>query len=171
VTAHQLRHTYATAFANAGMSIQAIMALLGHTTPEMTLRYATLASPTLRNAYQTAMGRMRPRLPLAPVGKPLLPDKVEWLNAEMLKTRLASGFCARELAADACPYANICETCDNFVTSDDFLPALRDQLNDLHALRQDADERGWEPEAARHQRVITSLESHVRRLETPRRAR
>jgi integrase len=171
VTAHQLRHTYATAFANAGMSIQAIMALLGHTTPEMTLRYATLASPTLRNAYQTAMGRMRPRLPLAPVGKPLLPDKVEWLNAEMLKTRLASGFCARELAADACPYANICETCDNFVTSDDFLPALRDQLNDLHALREDAAARGWDSEAARHQRVITSLESHVRRLETPRRAR
>jgi hypothetical protein len=148
------------------MSIQAIMALLGHTTPEMTLRYATLASPTLRTAYQTAMGRMRPRLPIAPVGKPLLPSKVEWLNAEMLKTRLAHGYCARELAAQACPYANICETCDNFIPTSQFIPALRDQLTDLHALRQDATTRGWDSEATRHQRVITSLEAHLRRLET-----
>jgi integrase len=165
VTPHQLRHTYATGFANAGMSIQGIMALLGHTTPEMTLRYATLASPALRNAYETAMGRMRPRLPIAPVGKPLMPDKVEWLNAEMLKTRLAAGYCARQLAADACPYANICETCDNYITSDEFLPALRDQLADLHALRDDAAARGWDSEAARHERVIASLDGHMRRLE------
>lgn len=42
------RHTYATTLANAGMSLQALMALLGHVTPEMTIRYATLASPTTR---------------------------------------------------------------------------------------------------------------------------
>ena len=165
VTAHQLRHTYATAFANAGMSIQGIMALLGHTTPEMTLRYATLASPTLRAAYDTAMGRMRPRLPIAPVGKPLVPDKVEWLNAEMLKTRVAHGYCARELAAEACPYANICETCDNFMPSTEFTPALQAQLADIRALRADATTRDWTGEVARHDRVITSLETHLRRLE------
>jgi integrase len=44
VTPRQLRHTYATELANAGMSLQALMAVLGHVTPEMTLRYATLAS-------------------------------------------------------------------------------------------------------------------------------
>lgn len=103
VTAHQLRHCYATALANSGMSIQGLMALLAHTTPEMTLRYATLASPTLRTAYETAMGRMRPRLPIAPIGKPMVPDRVQWLNAEVLKTRVAHGFCSRELAAEACP--------------------------------------------------------------------
>jgi integrase len=36
VTLHQLRHTYATELANAGMSLQGLMALLGHVTPEMT---------------------------------------------------------------------------------------------------------------------------------------
>lgn len=57
VTPHQLRHTWATELANAGMSLQALMALLGHVTPQMTLRYATLASPTLRDAYDQAMAR------------------------------------------------------------------------------------------------------------------
>lgn len=42
VTPHQLRHTYATALVNAGVSLQALMALLGHVSAEMTLRYARL---------------------------------------------------------------------------------------------------------------------------------
>jgi integrase len=166
VTAHQLRHCYATALANSGMSIQGLMALLGHTTPEMTLRYATLASPTLRAAYETAMGRMRPRLPIAPVGKPMVPDRVQWLNAEVLKTRVAHGFCSRELAAEACAYANICETCENFLPATEFTPSLQDQLADIRALREDAAARGWTSEIARHQRVIDSLETHLRRLQT-----
>jgi len=162
---HQLRHTYATGLANAGMSMQALMALLGHTTPEMTLRYATLASPALHAAYETAMGRMRPRLPIAPVGKPLVPDRVQWLASEMLKTRVAHGYCARELAAEACPYANICETCENFLPAAEFLPALAAQIADVRELRDDAADRGWTSETARHERVIDSLDKHLRRLE------
>ncbi len=168
VTAHQLRHCYATALANAGMSIQGLMALLGHTTPEMTLRYATLASPTLHAAYETAMGRMRPRLPLAPLGQPIVPDRVQWLASEMLKTRVAHGYCAREQTAEACPYANICETCVNFLPTPQFLPALRDQTADLRELRDDAATRGWDSEVARHQRVIDSLHKHLHRLEDTR---
>ena len=113
------------------MSIQGLMALLGHTTPEMTLRYATLASPTLRAAYETAMGRMRPRLPIAPIGKPMVPDRVQWLNAEVLKTRVAHGFCSRELAAEACAYAYLCATCDNYLPATDFAPPIKHQPADL----------------------------------------
>ena len=85
--------TFATAMANAGMSLQALMAMLGHVTPEMTIRYATLASPTLRSAYDQAMGTMRRQLTLTPVGRPIVPDKVTWLASEMLKTRVAHGYC------------------------------------------------------------------------------
>ena len=38
VTSHQLRHTFATAMVNAGVSLQALMALLGHVSAEMSLR-------------------------------------------------------------------------------------------------------------------------------------
>lgn len=162
VVPHQLRHTYATTLANAGMSLPALMALLGHQTPEMTLRYATLASPTLRAAYDEAMGKMRRQFTLTPAGRPIVPDKVAWLSAEMLKTRLAHGYCSRDPAAAACPYANICENCDNFVPAD--AAVLRAQLNDINALRDDATRRGWDSEAARHTRTAASITGHLRHL-------
>lgn len=168
VTAHQLRHTWATELANGGMSMQALMTLLGHRSPEMTIRYARLASPTLKAAYDEAAGKIARRIALAPPGRPAIPDRVEWLASEMLKTRVAHGFCSRELAAAACPYANICETCPNFVTTPEFAGALEAQLADVRVLRQDADERGWTSEAARHQRVVDSIERHLRRLSTER---
>lgn len=75
------------------------MALLGHRSPEMTIRYARLSSPTLRAAYDDAVGKMRRLLPLAPPGPAPVPDRVQWLQSEMLKTRVAHGYCSRDLVA------------------------------------------------------------------------
>ena len=164
VVSHQLRHSYATSLVNAGMSLQALMALLGHRSPEMTIRYARLSSPTLRTAYDQAIGKMRQLLPLAPPPSAPVPDRVQWLASEMLKTRVAHGYCSRDLIAEACAYANICETCPSFTTTPEFTPAIADQLADIRALRADAETRGWTSEAARHDRVIDSLERHLRQL-------
>jgi integrase len=106
VIPHQLRHTFGTSLINGGIGLPALMALMGHVTPEMTLRYAKLASPTIRSAYQAAMDKVRAGqlLPLTAVNtSPPVPDKVAWLHAEMLKTRLAHGFCARPKAAGRAP--------------------------------------------------------------------
>jgi integrase len=165
VVPHQLRHTYATTLVNAGMSLPALMALLGHQTPEMTLRYATLASPTLRSAYDTAMGKMRRQFTLTPTGRPIVPDKITWLHAEMLKTRVAHGYCSRDLAAEACPYANICENCDNYVPGAEFAAVLQAQLVDVEALHDDAAERGWDGETARHARVAANLTAHLENID------
>jgi site-specific recombinase XerD len=164
VVPHQLRHTYATTLVNAGMSLQALMALLGHVTAEMTLRYATLASPTLRAAYDEAIGKARPRLPLIVNDRPVLPSKAEWLRGEMLKTRVAHGYCSRHLAAEACPYANICEHCDNYMPAPEFAPVLQDQLADVETLRDDAELRGWTSESSRHEHLIERLQTHLGRI-------
>lgn len=165
VTPHQLRHTYATELANAGMSLQALMSLLGHVTPEMTLRYATLASPTLRASYDEAIGKLRSSIPLLIDGRRATPPRVDWIASEFLKTRLGNGTCSRHLAAGPCPYANICETCDNFTPRPEDADGLRRQLADVEALRADAGGRGWDGEAARHDRVAEALEDHLARLE------
>jgi hypothetical protein len=167
-TPHRLRHTYAATLINAGMSPRALMALLGHVsteTTEMTLRYASLAAPTLRAAYEDAMNKAHTRLalPIAPV----VPDHVRWLHSEMFKSRLGAGYCSRHQAAGPCPHANICEQCDSFITTPDFIPALKAQLADLAALRVDADERGWHTESVRHSHVIESIERHMRRHAKP----
>ena len=82
----------------------------------------------------------------------------------VLKTRVAHGYCSRNLVAEACSYANICEKCDNFATRTEFVPALQAQLADVTALRDDAETRGWNTEVARHARVIDSLTRHLDRL-------
>lgn len=167
VTLHQLRHTFGTSLVNAGMNLPALMALLGHVTPEMTLRYARLASPTVRAAYETAMTKVNGRRSLftIPVGHSrAIPSKVDWLHTEMLKTRVAHGFCSRDPMAGACPYANICEQCDNFVPDPERADILAAQRDDIHDLRDDAEQRGWTDEAARHQRVADALDTHLRRV-------
>jgi integrase len=167
VTLHQLRHTYGTSLINGGMGLPALMALMGHVTPEMTLRYAKLASPTIRSAYQDAMDKVRAGqlLPLSAVGDgPSVPDKVAWLRSELLKTRLAHGFCGRPKAAGPCPYANICEQCDFFVPDPAAMETISAQLDDVRALHADARTRGWDDEAARHQRAEASLQQHLDQL-------
>jgi integrase len=167
ITPHQLRHTFGTSLINGGIGLPALMALMGHVTPEMTLRYAKLASPIIRSAYQAAMDKARAGqlLPLTAVNTaPPVPDKVAWLHAEMLKTRLAHGFCARPKAAGPCPYANICEQCDFFVPDPAAAPTIGTQLADIRALRADAQARGWEDEVARHRRVEDRLQQHLDRL-------
>ena len=48
---HQLRHTLATQAINRGMSLEAIAAMLGHRSLDMTLRYAKIASRTVADEY------------------------------------------------------------------------------------------------------------------------
>ena len=173
VVPHQLRHTFGTSLVNAGMGLPALMALLGHVTPEMTLRYARLASPTIRAAYETAMAKVNGRrslLIIPPGHTRAIPSKIDWLHNEMLKTRVAHGFCSRDPVAGACAYANICEQCDNFVPDPEQAHVLAAQRDDIRDLRDDAEERGWTDETARHDRVITALDTHLRHLDHTTRA-
>jgi integrase len=61
---HDLRHTYASVLASAGQSLPIIGALLGHTQPSTTARYAHLLDDPLRKATERAgvivTGKKRP---------------------------------------------------------------------------------------------------------------
>ncbi len=49
---HDLRHTYASILASAGLSLPVIGALLGHTQPNTTARYSHLFDDPLRQATE-----------------------------------------------------------------------------------------------------------------------
>jgi site-specific recombinase XerD len=52
---HCLRHTFATDLLNAGMRLECLQQLLGHSSLEMTLRYARLTDRTREQEYYKAM--------------------------------------------------------------------------------------------------------------------
>ncbi|MBL7076071.1 MAG: tyrosine-type recombinase/integrase [Kiritimatiellae bacterium] len=58
ITSHRLRHTYATELARAGMPVPALMKLMGHKTPKMTMRYVQVAQADVREAYEQALTQL-----------------------------------------------------------------------------------------------------------------
>lgn len=59
IVPHQLRHTYATEMIRAGVSLPALMALLGHVKAEMTMKYVQVAGTDLQREFHLA--RSQPR--------------------------------------------------------------------------------------------------------------
>ena len=57
-TLHCLRHTFATELLNAGMRLEYLQVLMGHTNLEVTRRYARLSDKTREKEYFKAMGRI-----------------------------------------------------------------------------------------------------------------
>ena len=63
IVPHQFRHTYATEMLRAGVSFPALMKLLGHTSPEMTMRYLDVALTDLQREFQLARSKPRHLVP------------------------------------------------------------------------------------------------------------
>ena len=68
---HQNRHTYATEMLRSGVGLPALMQLLGHASPEMTLRYLKITQPDLQREYHQALSHPRHLVP-SPRALPLL---------------------------------------------------------------------------------------------------
>jgi integrase len=170
VTPHQLRHTYATALVNAGVSLQALMALLGHVSAQMSLRYAHLFDSTVRAEYERALAQAKTSIGVMPttdVNSKQLPraepacsgQDTQWQDLPAIKTRLGNGYCVRAPTQGACTYANICEHCPSFHTNPTSIPMLTTQRADTEKLITDAQQRGWTTEVERHQGLLTRLDA------------
>ena len=171
ITPHQLRHTYATALVNAGVSLQALMALLGHASAEMSLRYGRLFDTTVKDEYERALDLAKQQARTPATGRTSLPltditGGRDWKDTPLLKSRMAGGFCLRAPAQGACTYANICEHCPSYRAEPSSLPILAAQRIDAEALAHDAENRGWISEAERHQQLIARLDTLINEAAT-----
>jgi integrase len=166
ITPHQLRHTYATALVNAGVSLQALMALLGHMSAEMSLRYGRLFDSTVRAEYERALDLAKQQARIPATGRINLSlteitGGRDWKDTPLLKSRMAGGLCLRAPAQGVCSYANICEHCPSYRADSSSLPILAAQRVDAEALARDAEQRGWISEAERHHRLIARLDTLI----------
>lgn len=140
------------------------MALLGHASAEMSLRYGRLFDSTVRTEYERALDLAKAQARTPAPGRTSLPltditGGADWKDTPLLKSRMAGGFCLRAPAQGACAYANICEHCPSFHTEPSSLPILAAQRIDAEALARDAEQRGWIAEAERHQQLIARLDT------------
>lgn len=77
IVPHQMRHTYATSMLRAGVSLPALMKLLGHRTANMTLRYVEITQKDLQREFHLARRTPRHLIPL-PSSRPSAdPDVVD----------------------------------------------------------------------------------------------
>lgn len=87
IVPHQMRHTYATSMLRAGVSLPALMKLLGHRTANMTLRYVEITQQDLQREFQ--MARQTPRH-LIPLPASLPPADPEVIDATAVVERLST---------------------------------------------------------------------------------
>jgi hypothetical protein len=135
---HQLRHTLATQAINRGMRFEAIAALLGHRSLEMTLVYARIADRVVADEYASVCEQIDALYNTAATPG-ALPAEIE--TAAMTKLRqesharmLGNGLCTRPAELD-CRMESACETCAYFQTGPEFVPVLlrqRDHARDHH---------------------------------------
>jgi hypothetical protein len=118
------------------MSLEAIAAMLGHRSLDMTLRYAKIASRTVADEYFAVTEKVEALYGQAPVlpGDAIGP-KMARLRREHHRM-LGNGYCTRPPELD-CAFESICETCTFFQTSIEFRPTLQAQHDDAITRHQD----------------------------------
>jgi hypothetical protein len=124
--------------------------------PNMSIIYASLSDPTVKQQYQDALDRhLGPDVTLAGPAADALrehrldPEAVSWLQTNFLKTELELGHCLRTPAEGPCE-CDLVLTCSKFLTTSDYTPRLRQRMATKELLIADAVTRGWEHEAERH---------------------
>jgi site-specific recombinase XerD len=146
---HQLRHTLATQAINRGMSLEAIAAMLGHRSMDMTLRYAKIANRTVADEYFAVTDQVDA---LYAKTEPLPADTIGPKMARLRREHhrlLGNGHCTRPQELD-CAFEAICENCSFFQTSIGFRPTLQAQHDDATA-------KGQHHRAALFDQLLTDL--------------
>jgi hypothetical protein len=130
------------------MSLEAIAALLGHRSLDMTRRYARIADRTVADEYDAVSCKVE-----ALYQQPLPPD-VEGPNMRRLRVEhqrmLGNGYCNRPSEMD-CHFESICETCAYFSTGLEFRPVLLRQ-------RRHADQHGQTGRVELFDRLLHTLD-------------
>lgn len=167
ITPHQFRHTVGARMINQGVPQHIIQRLLGHKSPRMTARYATIHDATVRDAFDDYQRR---RVDIAGERLGFDPNAptadAEWVkhNLARVAASLPNGYCGRPPQQD-CPHPNACLTCPDFQTTPAFLPIHRRQRDGTLELIDAAEAAGNSRLAANHRQVHTTLDRVIGALE------
>jgi hypothetical protein len=144
-----------------------VQKLLGHASPQMTARYASIHDTTVRAAFDDYQRR---RVDIQGQRLNFDPDAAtadaEWVkhNLARVQASLPNGYCGRPPQQD-CPHPNACLTCPDFQTTPKFLPLHHRQHDDTLELIDLAERRGNSRLAANHRQIAANLQRVITALE------
>lgn len=87
IVPHQLRHTYGTEMLRAGVGFAAVMKLLGHTSPRMTMHYVDVTLTDLQREFQLARSQPRHLAPQPKTSRAPLRAGLDGLIDSLLATQ------------------------------------------------------------------------------------
>lgn len=124
--------TLATQAISRGMSLEAIAALLGHTSMTMTLTYARIADRTVAQEYFAVSKKVEALYEPAPLPADAEGPNPRALRIESDRRLLGNGYCTRP-AELGCRSETMCETCTRFATTIAFCNTLQNQRDNADA--------------------------------------
>ncbi len=132
----------------------------------MTAHYARLSDTTIRQQWERARKVNIAGEQLA-ADSGTLADAV-WMKNNLTRAKMAlpNGYCALPLQ-QKCEFANACLTCPVFVTTPEFLPQHRRQLEQTQALIAQADHNGHQRLAEMNRTVEKNLLAIINGLTAP----
>jgi hypothetical protein len=132
--------------------------MLDHDSVEMTARYARIHDQTLRREFEAYQQRINVHGEVITLDSAGPLSDAAWAkeNLARAKQTLPNGYCGLPLQ-QTCPHPNACLTCDNFLTTTEFLPAHRDQLTRTDELIASARATGAERIADMNEPVRVNL--------------
>jgi len=167
VTPHQFRHTIATRMINNGVPLEVIRRLLDHSTTSMTQVYARLSDQTLKREWLKYNERVNIKGDVIQIDPAGIVNDAAWMKERLSRTKqtLPNGYCGLPLQ-QSCPHPNACLTCDNFLTTEQFLPIHRSQLSETERLIAEAKAEGSERKLEMNENVRLNLVRVIEALET-----
>ena len=166
---HQFRHTVGTKMINNGVPYHIIQRYLGHSSPEMTMRYARIHDETLKNEIAKYHDSRVVNIAGEVVSSenPELDNdqNLQWMKRNILAQALPNGSCARPLVKGECPHPNACLTCGDFRTTKAFLGIHQEELERTEKILEKAKAHGWQRQVEMNEKVKQNLNNIITTLE------
>ena len=131
---HSFRHTGASDLINKGMPLVMVQEILGHESPEMTLVYAKLYDNTLKEVWKEVAPKIVDLTGKVTeiARKKLDTPKYQKMKNIALQQQVNNGTCGLSVH-QKCPKFHACYTCSKFVVTEDNLPGLKSDRDQLKA--------------------------------------
>jgi integrase/recombinase XerD len=151
---------------NNGVPQPIIQRYLGHTSPEMTNRYAQIHDQTMKKEYAKYTGR-KINISGQVVEEETHVDvaDLQWMKKNILAQTLPNGYCGLPMVAGSCPHANACLACSHFRTDASFLSQHKAQLAATEEVLEVARANNWNRQIDMNTQVRDNLKKIIIALE------